>query len=526
MKNHTLNVMTAAILPLSLQLGAMQTAGAYGYVGHRGKNIVYNSAENYVNKRAGNPLTLLAKPLSLMQATTPKDEFTLYIQASNEPALQVTSFPIGDSDLQLQISTNNPINELIIIDQAVPDKHLFYKDLKPSTAVHEIASDQDGLTQLNQILSQYQNLDALHLVSHADDGVIYLGNTQVTEQLLKEKVDTFSSLNNALKEGADLLLYGCNLAKTEKGEGLLALIAHQADIDVAASNDLTGNMRLQGDWDLEIHTGDINVSSPFSPNALKDFSAVLGTVSSGGFSGAPGLSLTTTDFTLKGYVTAVQTSLKISGGNAYINNNTSAKTSYFFIDGNDGGGYSTFSLTGVNLQEYTTNDITNVYIVGLKTAGGTISSAPINKPTQNKKDSFPFTGTELSHADWGDLTGFKIYFTTFNSSGAEGMEFVDFTVGTAVPVSGNDAPVAVADSYNVNEGALLSGATVLSNDTDAESDNLTAIKVSEPTNGSLTLNSDGTFSYTHDGSETTTDSFTYKANDGTVDSNTVTVSLT
>ncbi|PKH08662.1 Ig-like domain-containing protein, partial [Moritella sp. Urea-trap-13] len=65
----------------------------------------------------------------------------------------------------------------------------------------------------------------------------------------------------------------------------------------------------------------------------------------------------------------------------------------------------------------------------------------------------------------------------------------------------------------------------LSNDTDAESDNLTAIKVSEPANGSLTLNSNGTFSYTHDGSETTTDSFSYKVNDGTVDSNTVTVSI-
>jgi len=43
----------------------------------------------------------------------------------------------------------------------------------------------------------------------------------------------------------------------------------------------------------------------------------------------------------------------------------------------------------------------------------------------------------------------------------------------------------------------------------------------------LTLNGNGTFSYTHDGSETTSDSFTYKANDGTVDSNTAaTVSIT
>ena len=44
-----------------------------------------------------------------------------------------------------------------------------------------------------------------------------------------------------------------------------------------------------------------------------------------------------------------------------------------------------------------------------------------------------------------------------------------------------------------------------------------------PVNGSLTLNANGTFSYTHNGSETTTDSFTYRANDGTANSLVTTV---
>ncbi|MBB2494787.1 retention module-containing protein, partial [Aquipseudomonas ullengensis] len=94
----------------------------------------------------------------------------------------------------------------------------------------------------------------------------------------------------------------------------------------------------------------------------------------------------------------------------------------------------------------------------------------------------------------------------------------------------NDAPVAVTDSISVSEGGtatiLASGATsVLTNDSDAESDPLTATLVTGPANGTLTLNADGTFSYTHNGSETTTDSFTYKVNDGTVDGNTVTVNI-
>ncbi|MFP6630912.1 MAG: Ig-like domain-containing protein, partial [Myxococcota bacterium] len=100
---------------------------------------------------------------------------------------------------------------------------------------------------------------------------------------------------------------------------------------------------------------------------------------------------------------------------------------------------------------------------------------------------------------------------------------------TITPV--NDPPVAVADALSLDEGgtatALTGGATsVLTNDTDAENNALTAALVSGPSSGSLVLNPDGTFSYTHDGSETVSDSFSYLANDGSDDSNTVSVSIT
>ncbi|MCP4190662.1 MAG: hypothetical protein GY768_08535, partial [Planctomycetaceae bacterium] len=67
---------------------------------------------------------------------------------------------------------------------------------------------------------------------------------------------------------------------------------------------------------------------------------------------------------------------------------------------------------------------------------------------------------------------------------------------------------------------------ILSNDTDAENDSLNAILNTDVSNGTLTLNSDGSFSYEPDNGFSGTDSFTYLArDDGNLDSNEVTVTL-
>src|SRR5207302_1406697 len=101
------------------------------------------------------------------------------------------------------------------------------------------------------------------------------------------------------------------------------------------------------------------------------------------------------------------------------------------------------------------------------------------------------------------------------------------TVSIAVAAV-NDAPVAASDSYTANEDTPLTMAApgVLGNDTDADGDALTAIVVSGPTHGTLTLSANGTLSYTPSANYNGSDSFTYKANDGTADSNVVTVAIT
>ncbi len=74
--------------------------------------------------------------------------------------------------------------------------------------------------------------------------------------------------------------------------------------------------------------------------------------------------------------------------------------------------------------------------------------------------------------------------------------------------------------------ADLSRAGVLDNDTDTMQAGLTAALVSGPSNGTLSLNGDGTFTYVPTANFSGTDSFTYRANDGTNNSNTATVTIT
>jgi hypothetical protein len=80
---------------------------------------------------------------------------------------------------------------------------------------------------------------------------------------------------------------------------------------------------------------------------------------------------------------------------------------------------------------------------------------------------------------------------------------------------GNSPPAALDDAYSVPNGGSIPGTpNVLANDSDPNGDNLTKELDSGPANdASFMLNADGTFTYVHNGSATTTDSFTYRARD-------------
>jgi VCBS repeat-containing protein len=148
-------------------------------------------------------------------------------------------------------------------------------------------------------------------------------------------------------------------------------------------------------------------------------------------------------------------------------------------------------------------------------------------------DSNPANGTLVVNLDGSftytpntDFSGQD----SFVYQASDGDFLSDLTTVTITVNNVNDAPQVVDDAYTLSENETLQVNAVngvLANDADVDGDSLTVTLVDDVSNGALVLNADGSFTYTPTASFSGSDSFTYRVNDGTVDSaEAATVSLT
>ncbi|MEM6693094.1 MAG: tandem-95 repeat protein [Pseudomonadota bacterium] len=132
----------------------------------------------------------------------------------------------------------------------------------------------------------------------------------------------------------------------------------------------------------------------------------------------------------------------------------------------------------------------------------------------------------VTYTPTGAFTGTDTFsYTISDGNGGEATASVTMLV-LAEP---NADPVAANDAYSTNEDVPLTVAVtegVLDNDTDTNGDPLTASVTDDVDNGTLALNSDGSFTYTPDADFNGTDTFTYAADDGKGGIDTAEVSIT
>ena len=315
-----------------------------------------------------------------------------------------------------------------------------------------------------------------------------------------------------------------------------------------SGNTITPNANYNGTLSVPVSVNDGNVQSnvfnvAINVNSTNDAPIAVNdsyTVSEGGTLNisAPGLLNNDTDAdgdTLRVNATAITPpsngtlTLSADGSFIYIHNGAEATNDSFTYEITDGLATATamvsITLTPENDVPIAVNDSYTLK------EGGTLNiSVPglLSNDTDADGDALRVNTTAIATPSNGTLTlntdGSFTYIHNGNEATNDSFayEITDGLATAAAMVSitltpENDAPIAVNDSYTVNEGGTLniSAPGLLSNDTDVDGDALRAITtpVSPPSNGSVTLNADGSFTYVHNDSETSSDSFMYEITD-------------
>jgi hypothetical protein len=367
--------------------------------------------------------------------------------STNEVTHTSTALPRDLIDLsgeQLDIQHAHYVRELVIVDGAVAeaDKAVLRRAVKPGVQIVELNSTSAGLPQLIHALDGHKNLAAIHVVSHAEAGAILLGNSRITPESIQKEVQTFAALKGAVREGGDLLFYGCDLAANDAGEELLDIISNKTGLDVAASNNLTGNHDLQGDWELEVKRGNIESGLAFSNKALADFSSVLvasnGTKTFTGWSGNNTAQLSTTDFRLtakNGNGSTPNVGIYVGGIGYMLTGASNDNSNHYLYLKADGTNTTAFELTGLTGGEAPGlgGAFTNVRIVGMVQSGGTVNSSTL--VASGVDETFTFGSGQLTSFSGVKLKGFKLYFDCDGSCSTNEQaffEFRNFTIQNAV----------------------------------------------------------------------------------------------
>ncbi len=181
----------------------------------------------------------------------------------------------GPADLT-EVSSDAGV-QIVFVDGSVSDVQQLIDGIDPAFEVHIVEPGVDGVAFMASVVEGRSGIDAIHVMSHGDEGEFRLGSSFIDQENIEgQYADELGSIGDALAENADFLVYGCDFGADADA---VAALAAATGADVAASDDLTGHVDRGADWDLEVQTGSIEAGFPITAQLQEEWSGILGNFS-------------------------------------------------------------------------------------------------------------------------------------------------------------------------------------------------------------------------------------------------------
>jgi Ca2+-binding RTX toxin-like protein len=168
-----------------------------------------------------------------------------------------------------------PPRSLVFIDSAVEDYESIAARVLPGQQVVIVDSTKNGIEQITSELENYASIngaiDSVHIISHGNSGSLQLGDTALDSDNIEQYKSQLEKWQTSLAPGADILLYGCDVA-ADTGANFVDRLSQFTGADVAASTNRTGS---DGDWNLEYVKGQIESPIALEPEAMASYQGNL-----------------------------------------------------------------------------------------------------------------------------------------------------------------------------------------------------------------------------------------------------------
>ncbi|MDT9237731.1 MAG: DUF4347 domain-containing protein, partial [Limnospira sp. PMC 1261.20] len=471
--------------------------------------------------------------------------------------------------------------QVVIIDSGVKDYRELISGLRAVADVIILSPNRDGVLQIAETLHQYNTIAQIHIICHGSPGCLKLGNVELTSETLPHYSQHLGTLNDKLHDSS-IILYGCQVAAGPKGETFLKQLHQLTRANITASTTPTGNHQLGGDWDFQINIGNpIDTNSIFSPVTMATYSHTLAFESDDFNTNSLNAwwnfitPNNNSSYLLTGTGTPdAYVELSVPGGTDMWNSNRSAARLMQPAQNEDFELEIKFAadpalnkqMQGILVEQDNNNwlrfDVFKInsdlaLFAGSTRNGGSRSMIRMGvQPGQARHLKVNRTGDvwtlnySADGVSWTTAGSFtqalqvqQVGLFAANADSSSSPQFtsqVDYFFNTASPIIPEDGqvvtpepienqpPIANDDNATVRTGNTVT-INVLNNDSDPDGVLVpdTVAVVDSPDYGTITVNPNGTITYSHDGSSTGTDRFTYTVEDDDgATSNEATVFLT